>query len=205
MIWSSRRTCTTQEQFTTSTTQMESVANSQQKPFSLQGLIPKIQRKNPELFLVEEAICTTIIPGVKYSPKGDEYKVGRFETQAKQTGIFLVCETKWNLELVEYLPTQKVKFLITEGGLQLKRIHEQPFLTQQHIADSVSACELKVKRKKDNISEELKPTEPNEITTSVEVVEKTAGVLLQKAAESGMALALGIYYPPNLFSQKKNN
>tara|TARA_Y100001968_G_scaffold61653_1_gene52438 strand:+ start:180 stop:734 length:555 start_codon:yes stop_codon:yes gene_type:complete len=184
---------------------MESVANSQQKPFFLKDLIPKIQRKSPESFLVEEAICTTIIPGVKCSPRGDEYRLARFETPAKQTGIFLVCETKWNLELVEYLPNQKVKFLITEGGLQLKRIHEQPFLTQQHIADSVGVGELKVKKKKDNISQELKPTESNEITTSVEVVEKTAGVLLQKAAESGMALALGIYYPPNLFSQKKNN
>ena len=130
---------------------MEAVANSQQKPFSLQDLIPKIQRKSPELFLVEEALCTNIIPGVKCSPRGDEYKVGRFETQTKQTGIFLICETKWNLELVEYLPKQKVKFLITEGGLQLKRIHEQPFLTQQHIADSVGAGELKVKRKKGNI------------------------------------------------------
>ena len=69
--------------------QMAQVTNFQQKQFSLHGLIPKIQRKDPEFILVEEAKCTKILPGVKCSPKGDSYKIGLFETNQKQTGHLL--------------------------------------------------------------------------------------------------------------------
>ena len=183
---------------------MAQVTNFQQKQFSLHDLIPKIQRKGPEFILVEEAKCTKILPGVKCSPKGDSYKIGLFETDQKQTGSFLVCQKVWNLDLVEHLAQQKVRFLITENGLQLKRIQEQPFLTQQHITEAVGEDELKVK-KKENTTEEIKPEEEEEkrINTSVEVIEKIAGALTQKAADSGLAVALGIYIPPNLFSKNK--
>ena len=46
---------------------------------------------------VAKVIFKSFAPGVKYSPQGDAYIVGLFETDQKQTGSFLACEKRWNL------------------------------------------------------------------------------------------------------------
>ncbi len=186
---------------------MESQIKMNQDQFSLQGLFPRIQKKINPLPLVHEGICTSVVPGKKLSPKGDAYRNGSALTNQKEHIVFLVCSKTggWeNLDQIDHLVNQKVTFNITENGLKLKPLRQQPFATQQHVANCISKCETKVNQQDKN-NEENKSEEKNKITSSIEIIEKIAGSLTQKAAETGLPLALGVFIPPNLFSKRKDN
>ena len=178
-----------------------------QDQFSLEGIFPGIQKKINPLHLVHEGICTSVVPGEKLSPKGDAYRNGSALTNQKEHIVFLACSQTggWNnLDQIDHLVNQKVTFNITENGLKLKPLRQQPFSTQQHIADCIRSSEAKVNQQKKN-SDDSKSEEKNKITASIEIIEKIAGSLTQKAAETGLPLALGVFIPPNLFSKGKNN
>ena len=190
-----------------STEEIKQKINAQSKQFSFQGLLPKFQKKLTALPLDHEGICTTVFPGQKLSPKGDAYRNGSAITNQNQNRIFLACSKTggWeNLDQIDHLVNQKVTFNITENGLKLKPLRQQPFSTQQHIADCIRSSEAKVNQQKKN-SDDSKSEEKNKITASIEIIEKIAGSLTQKAAETGLPLALGVFIPPNLFSKGKNN
>ncbi len=184
---------------------MEHVTKAQQKSFSFKGLFQGIPTKAPSFLLAEEGICKTILCQKRYSPKGTEYQTGLFEDQKGQIGKFLICQEKWpDLSQTKYLEGQRVTFTVTENGLKLKPFDLQPLPTKEHIQNSLQESNTSLKEHSQG-SGETKGLKKDGMSTAIEAIERVASVLTKKVAEEGIPMALGVFIPPIMSSEKTKN
>ena len=160
------------------------------------------QAKVNRLLLAEEGTVIHV-SGEKISKRGTPYKVGAFKDKNSAESTFLVCSEKWDLELIDFLPGQVVRFDIEENGLKLKKLNHQPFATQEHLMNCSSKSNLISKKTK---SQTKKVTaEKSGITSPIEMIEQVASSLMQKAAEKGWPMCFGVLIPTNSFSKNEKD
>ena len=175
-------------------------ATNPNKDIDLQLACQSSTKGNVHPFLIaEEGICLHISDTLpQESSSITPYKVGHFLNQNKQIGKFLACSKIIDLELINFLPGQLVKFNVTENGLKLKPLKLQPLSTQEHVINNFDqnhqAASTPTTDKR-NIDSPKKSA----IETASELIEGIATSLTQKAAQTGLPLCLGVFIPPNNF------
>ncbi len=158
-----------------------------------------------KFLLVDSGFCQKILNEVRVSPKGTEYQIGFFEDQKGQIGKFLICQEKWpDLSHTKYLEGQRVTFTVTENGLKLKPFDLQPLPTKEYIQNSLQESNTSLKEQSQG-SVETKGLKKDGMSTAIEAIERVASVLTKKVAEEGIPMALGVFIPPIMSSEKTTN
>ncbi len=164
--------------------------------------------------LVEEALCEYIFPGFRESPSGTPYTNGRFlDTKKGNHGIFLICSTAWDLNLVQFLEGQLVRFDIREDGLRLKPLAKQPKETQLHIVNCLEvgdAAPPSEELDKDSIEDVpcahvIEETTTDFLDKSAYQIEKIFNSAATKVAELNLSALFCVVLPNQALKNQKRN
>ena len=192
---STRKFCTYLEPFTLLRILMDFATNSN-KGFNPETTNqPSVNGEVHQFLIAEQGVCLDIS---EVLPKGNSsitpYQVGHFQNKHNQIGKFLAGKEIIDLKLTKYLPGQLVRFYVTENGLKLKPLKEQPLETQEHIINALDK-EKTILNTTNQLKEQVAIPKKRATATSAELIEKVATSLTQKAAETGLPMCLGVFIP----------